>query len=258
MRGDQPGGERPHQGRQHPAGGEGAEQPRAQLRGVRLPGDDVEQHDDHAGAQALHRAAEDQHRHVLGEAGDEQPRGEHQHAREDAGPGRAPVPTSPPTTMPTIDVTRNALKGQAYQATPSSSSTAVGIAVPTAIASKAIRVTRVSSPIVVSRWPASQIDARDSSTQRPNPAGAPDLPGSGTRPGAAPRRERRPGVGARSYLRAVISSVAVGTTVLRSPMTPKSASSKIGASGSLLMATIVFDVCMPARCWMAPEMPTAT
>jgi hypothetical protein len=38
----------------------------------------------------------------------------------------------------------------------------------------------------------------------------------------------------------------------------KSASSKIGASGSLLIATMVFNVCIPARCWMAPEIPTAT
>ena len=30
---------------------------------------------------------------------------------------------------------------------------------------------------------------------------------------------------------------------------------KIGASLSLLIATIVFDVRMPARCWIAPEMP---
>jgi len=32
----------------------------------------------------------------------------------------------------------------------------------------------------------------------------------------------------------------------------------VGASGSLLIATMVFEVCMPARCWIAPEMPTAT
>jgi hypothetical protein len=30
---------------------------------------------------------------------------------------------------------------------------------------------------------------------------------------------------------------------------------EVGAS--LLIATIVLDVCMPARCWIAPEMPTA-
>src|SRR5699024_3865904 len=32
----------------------------------------------------------------------------------------------------------------------------------------------------------------------------------------------------------------------------------MGASSSLLTATIVFEVCMPARCWIAPEMPLAT
>src|SRR6516162_4917806 len=32
----------------------------------------------------------------------------------------------------------------------------------------------------------------------------------------------------------------------------------MGASASLLTATIVLEVCIPARCWMAPEMPTAT
>src|SRR3954452_12656351 len=58
-------------------------------------------------------------------------------------------------------------------------------------------------------------------------------------------------------LRLVISSVSCGATWNRSPTTPKSAISKIGASGSLLIATIVLDVCMPARCWIAPEMPTA-
>src|SRR5574342_298867 len=31
----------------------------------------------------------------------------------------------------------------------------------------------------------------------------------------------------------------------------------MGASGSLLMATMTFDPFMPARCWMAPEIPTA-
>ena len=32
---------------------------------------------------------------------------------------------------------------------------------------------------------------------------------------------------------------------------------EIGASSSLLTATIVLEVCMPARCWIAPEMPSA-
>ncbi len=38
---------------------------------------------------------------------------------------------------------------------------------------------------------------------------------------------------------------------------PKSAMSKIGEFASLLIATIVLELCMPARCWMAPEIPTA-
>ncbi|SDQ78263.1 hypothetical protein SAMN04489742_2543 [Arthrobacter crystallopoietes] len=48
--------------------------------------------------------------------------------------------------------------------------------------------------------------------------------------------------------RAFISSINWGTTVKTSPTTPKSAISKIGASPSLLMATIVLAVCMPERC----------
>ena len=47
-------------------------------------------------------------------------------------------------------------------------------------------------------------------------------------------------------------------TWCRSPMMPKSASSKMGASGSLLTAVMVLEVCMPARCWIAPCMPGAT
>src|ERR1700730_8380617 len=31
----------------------------------------------------------------------------------------------------------------------------------------------------------------------------------------------------------------------------------MGASGSLLTATMVLEVCIPARCWIAPEIPTA-
>src|SRR5829696_6987918 len=73
------------------------------------------------------------------------------------GRGERRSPTSPPTTMPTTEAMRKALKGHAYQATPSSSATALGIAVPTAIASKAMSVTSVSRPIVVRRWTASQM-----------------------------------------------------------------------------------------------------
>ena len=31
----------------------------------------------------------------------------------------------------------------------------------------------------------------------------------------------------------------------------------MGASGSLLIATITLEVFIPARCWIAPEMPMA-
>src|SRR5688572_8000647 len=54
------------------------------------------------------------------------------------------------------------------------------------------------------------------------------------------------------------SSTSDGTSWKRSPTTPKSATWKIGASSSLLIATITRLSFMPARCWIAPEMPTAT
>ena len=72
------------------------------------------------------------------------------------------------------------------------------------------------------------------------------------------KRRREVGRLRHDPLRAFTSSVSFGTTSNKSPTTPKSASSKIGASGSLLTTMIVLEVCMPARCWIAPEMPTAT
>src|SRR3954452_6397221 len=79
---------------------------------------------------------------------------------------RAPrrSPRSPPTTMPTTCATRNALNGQAYQASPWSSANAVGIAVPTAIASKAMKVTSRTRPAVVSRCARSSSRALASTT----------------------------------------------------------------------------------------------
>ena len=44
------------------------------------------------------------------------------------------------------------------------------------------------------------------------------------------------------------SAVIAGSTSNRSPAIPKSAFEKIGASSSLLMATIYLEVDMPARC----------
>ena len=61
--------------------------------------------------------------------------------------------------MPTTEATRKAENGQPYQARPSSSRTAVGIAVATAIDSKATNVTSMSRPAVVSRWALSKTPA---------------------------------------------------------------------------------------------------
>lgn len=49
-----------------------------------------------------------------------------------------------------------------------------------------------------------------------------------------------------------------GSSANKSPTNPISAISKIGASASLLIATMVPASLMPVRCWMAPEMPMAT
>ena len=54
------------------------------------------------------------------------------------------------------------------------------------------------------------------------------------------------------------SSVSFGTISWTSPTTPRSLNSKIGAFASLLMATIVFELCMPTLCWIAPLIPSAT
>src|SRR5205085_7122380 len=66
------------------------------------------------------------------------------------------------------------------------------------------------------------------------------------------RKVRRPGHARRRRT----SSVSFGTISWRSPTTPRSAYSKIGAFGSLLIATTTFEPCMPTLCWIAPEMPT--
>ena len=38
---------------------------------------------------------------------------------------------------------------------------------------------------------------------------------------------------------------------------PRSATWKIGASWSLLMATMFYEFFMPTMCWVAPEIPQA-
>lgn len=52
-------------------------------------------------------------------------------------------------------------------------------------------------------------------------------------------------------------SVISGTALNRSATKPKSETWNIGASGSLLIATIVLESFMPAKCWMAPDIPIA-
>ena len=59
-------------------------------------------------------------------------------------------------------------------------------------------------------------------------------------------------------VRARTSSTSFGTISCRSPTTPRSENSKIGAFASLLIATITFEPCIPTLCWIAPEMPSAT
>ncbi len=76
--------------------------------------------------------------------------------------------------------------------------------------------------------------------------------------GCQRRKCGRAGVCARQPLAVLTASVSFGTTSKRSPTTPRFATSKIGASGSLLIAMMKFDDFMPTRCWIAPEMPHAT
>ena len=71
------------------------------------------------------------------------------------------------------------------------------------------------------------------------------------------RRSRSAWPHAAARQRERTSSVSFGTIACRSPTTPMSQKSKIGAFGSLLIATIVPEPCMPTLCWIAPEMPQA-
>src|SRR5207244_1216930 len=58
-------------------------------------------------------------------------------------------------------------------------------------------------------------------------------------------------------LRERTSWISCGTILWTSPTTPRSASLKIGASGSLLMAMMVLAPFMPTVCCMAPEIASA-
>ena len=59
------------------------------------------------------------------------------------------------------------------------------------------------------------------------------------------------------YPRAFRASISAGSTLWTSPTMPRSAIWKMGASGSLLIATMFFEPFMPTMCWVAPEMPHA-
>src|SRR5207247_4415368 len=84
-----------------------------------------------------------------------------------------------------------------------------------------------------------------------------------------PRRRNRGLAGARCARRAAVelrpypfflaltAAVSAGTILSASPTTPRSAIFMIGASASLLMAMMTFEVFMPTVCCIAPEIPTA-
>ncbi|SDS55510.1 hypothetical protein SAMN04489721_1515 [Agromyces flavus] len=108
-------------------------------------------------------------------------------------------------------------------------------------------------------------DTRAAGSAGASPDGATKSPGASTaggqgspprRRGSPLRRFRTAATGQR--FRSTSALISCGTTVKTSPTTPKSATSKIGASGSLLIATMFLAVCIPALCWIAPEMPRAT
>ena len=53
------------------------------------------------------------------------------------------------------------------------------------------------------------------------------------------------------------ASMSAGSTLCTSPTIPRSATEKIGASWSLLMAMMFLEPFIPTRCWVAPEIPHA-
>jgi hypothetical protein len=66
--------------------------------------------------------------------------------------------TWPDTTMPTTFETRNPVNAQPIPASPCTCRAAVGSAAATAIASKAISVTRMRMPPLVARWTGAKIE----------------------------------------------------------------------------------------------------
>ena len=66
-----------------------------------------------------------------------------------------------------------------------------------------------------------------------------------------------PKVGVYSAISFLRRSVSMGTILWRSPTMPRSATLKMGANLSLLMAIMKSLSSIPARCWMAPLIPQA-
>src|SRR5262249_44820137 len=83
----------------------------------------------------------------------------------------------------------------------------------------------------------------------------------GWRTNVVPRIERRRKLSRLDWhyepFLALIASVTLGTILWRSPTTPRSENSKIGAFWSLLIARMFSEFCIPTLCWIAPEMPSA-
>ena len=262
MRRHQAGHERADEGGKHPRRREGAEQPGTQRRLVGLTRDHVEQDDHDPGAEALNRPARDEDRHVPGEPGQQQSGRERGDApgQRDAGP--APV-TGVPADHHAHD--RGDEEGAERPAVPGQ---------PVELGHRG-RHRRPDGHRLEGDEGDQHQQADGRAPVRPvehrrRPARRHALANPCCLAGTFPDTRRAPIPGRGSALDAALGPAARCSALAGGDLLggggddrvqvaddPKSASSKIGASGSLLMATIVFEVCMPARCWMAPEMPTA-
>ncbi len=83
----------------------------------------------------------------------------------------------------------------------------------------------------------------------PGPPGHPPQLGAASRSGCELSPAAQP--------LALRASISAGSTLCTSPTMPRSATEKMGASESLLMAMMFLDPFIPTRCWVAPEIPHA-
>ncbi len=287
--GEHAGHERPDQRGHHPRRGDGGEDPRSQGLRVALPDEDVDRGDEQPAGHALHDAAGHELRHGRGRARDDEPGREADEPRDQRTPGAAGVAhlagehepddvrdqeagERPPVRGQPVQRPRGGGQGGRYsdalEGDQGDQDDDADRGLPQR--RREDRGGRLLRLPPRRRHGLSLLRLSPSAGSGPAPAQRPSHGATPLHSGrrddqdatALPRDEAT-GRGGRVVraagqpLRLPISSVSCGATSNRSPTTPKSASSKIGASGSLLMATIVLDVCMPARCWMAPEMPTA-